>query len=51
MKKITSLILAAVIVLGVISTADATQSAAKQQVKVDEIMLFSNEAGPGGGAG
>ncbi|EOO65509.1 hypothetical protein ACQVPJ_26255 [Bacillus mycoides] len=51
MKKITSLILATVIALGVISATDATQSAAKKQLKIDEIMLLSNEAGPGGGAG
>ncbi|MGG4306057.1 hypothetical protein ABEW59_25320 [Bacillus wiedmannii] len=50
MKKIASLILATVITLGVISTNDTDKSAAKQAVKAENIVLYS-EAGPGGGAG
>ncbi|WP_312498074.1 hypothetical protein [Bacillus luti] len=51
MKKIASLILAAVITLGLIPTNDTAKSAAKQSVKAENIVLYSNEAGPGGGAG
>lgn len=48
MKKITALVLAAAVVIGVVATSPDTKTLAK--VDKDQIILMS-EVGPGGGAG
>ncbi|MCC2483685.1 hypothetical protein LKM01_17825 [Bacillus pacificus] len=48
MKKITALVLAVAVAIGIVATSPETKTLAK--VEKDQIILMS-EVGPGGGAG
>ncbi|HHT7202543.1 MULTISPECIES: hypothetical protein [Bacillus] len=50
MKKITTLVIAAAIAIGIVATSTDTKTVAQVEKQSNEIML-ANEVGLGGGAG